>query len=368
MKRGWAFGAAIASVACGGVQDPARQLNSSIVANAPDQCTPVKIDRVTQPVRPKVDVLWVLQNSGSLDEEHNLLKINITHFLPHLRDSGVDWRMGLITTDTNDEELAGALVTIPGYDFVTGDDSLAAEIFGDIVSTVGLGGAAQSRGLRAVDRFLDRQVGGEGSFYRDDASLYVVFISAKHDESEGEPTLQQLIGRLSRLKSSPDMVTVSTIVGDAPDGCGGPIGAANSGEEYIALTTHFGGIHHGICFEGYDASMDRMGRQAGEVIVEYPLSEIPVPGTLSISLVGLEESGDSRVIFGVDKSTVPEGQTVQDVCEAEGCVGYSFIPERNSVVIKWEVPTEVEYLEAEYKLLSEWEPDGCEEEEGLALE
>ena len=46
-----------------------------------------------------VDFLWVVDNSGSMEDEQNNLSATISEFMKQLKNSGIDWRVGVTTTD-----------------------------------------------------------------------------------------------------------------------------------------------------------------------------------------------------------------------------------------------------------------------------
>jgi hypothetical protein len=63
------------------------------VANPPSLATPVKTDLITQVSPPKVDVLWAIDNSGSMSDKQRKLANNFSSFASFFVDSGVDWHM-----------------------------------------------------------------------------------------------------------------------------------------------------------------------------------------------------------------------------------------------------------------------------------
>ena len=59
-----------------------------------------KISQVVLTVRP-TDILFVIDNSGSMEEERALVRQNVQQFLDGLTQSATDFQVGLITTDTD---------------------------------------------------------------------------------------------------------------------------------------------------------------------------------------------------------------------------------------------------------------------------
>ena len=55
---------------------------------------------------PRVDILWVLDNTASMAEELAYLRANSREFLDALDEQEVSWHMALVATETNDDEFA----------------------------------------------------------------------------------------------------------------------------------------------------------------------------------------------------------------------------------------------------------------------
>ena len=66
------------------------------VPNPPNLATPVKEDVIVQITTPEVDILWVIDNSGSMSEEQKKLKDNFGEFIKFFVDSGLDWHIGIV--------------------------------------------------------------------------------------------------------------------------------------------------------------------------------------------------------------------------------------------------------------------------------
>lgn len=57
-----------------------------------------------------VDVLLVVDNSCSMIEEQNKLATNFDTFIQYFTDANVDWQIGVVTTDTYQEQFTGRLI------------------------------------------------------------------------------------------------------------------------------------------------------------------------------------------------------------------------------------------------------------------
>src|SRR4051794_9315310 len=67
--------------------------------NPPDLAPEVRVDAITQVTIPAVDVLWVIDNSCSMSEEQEALRSNFADFMAYFSDSGLDYHVGVVSTD-----------------------------------------------------------------------------------------------------------------------------------------------------------------------------------------------------------------------------------------------------------------------------
>lgn len=181
--------------------------------NVPRQC-----DLFVQNTVRKVDILWVIQNSGSMASHQAQLAQNFTSFIGFLlaADPPIDFHIGVVTGDTDSPQESGKLhgfsgaqsgnfigctpASFPDGGFQTtcntqpggGDPSSSVEAAFTQMSAVGTQGSTHQRGLYASYLALNRPENidnGSGTgFIRGDAALYVVYVASKDDLS-CSPTL-----------------------------------------------------------------------------------------------------------------------------------------------------------------------------------
>lgn len=73
-----------------------------------------------------VDLLLVVDNSCSMIEEQNKLATNFENFIQYFDDANVDWQLGVVTTDVEQEQFSGRL--IGGDDEIVVADAAGREI------------------------------------------------------------------------------------------------------------------------------------------------------------------------------------------------------------------------------------------------
>jgi hypothetical protein len=320
------------------------------VPNPPNLATPIRVDRITQVNTPKVDILWVIDDSGSMSDDQRKLTRNIGAFMQFFLDSGLDWHMGVVTVDVERATHSGKLQEAAGLRYVDSETPDAIDVFNQM-ALVGVGGLGDESGLRASYLALTDPLmsGYNAGFYRSDATLHVVAISDENDQSGENPSVNEYIDFLTNLKPDPEMVTFSSIVG--PQGLGNCL-LAEDGTRYLAVTRAVGGVEASICEADWVPVLEELGLMAAGLKSEFFLSEVPVPGTIKV-----EVHEESIVRGGVDLDRLHPAHTVEDVCEADSCFGFTYDQFRNSVVFDNFFPNQLAEVVITYELLRHQQSD-----------
>lgn len=155
-----------------------------------------------------VDILWVIDNSGSMEDNQQALADNFNTFINHFLTKDVDFNMAITTTDgTNGKN--GKMVNDSGLLSAAEakkNKSVFINHFKKWVN-VGSNGSGIEQGLKTSKSFFDRY---GSSFLRKDAYLAIVFLSDEEDQSE--KTKEEYLANLQKLKSSAGMVKAYSIV------------------------------------------------------------------------------------------------------------------------------------------------------------
>lgn len=194
-----------------------------------------------------IDILLVVDNSGSMSEEQSLLASSASSLLSGLNQDGWDFHIGVITTDTDTASAAGVLLSTGGLSWVENTTPDLQDTYSEVILSAGTNGSATERGLRAIDRFLDKRDSQNAGFYREEAAFHVVVISDEDDYSVNDPTVPSMVSSLTSLKASTDRVVVTSIVGPNPLGCNGTNGVAEPGARYLSVSNQLGGSSTSIC-------------------------------------------------------------------------------------------------------------------------
>lgn len=236
------------------------------------------------PADVKVDVLWVVDNSGSMYEEQEALAENFSGFIGWAQTLGVDYHIGVTSTDMEDPDHSGRLQgTIRVIDPGTPNP---AEVFGDNVR-LGINGSPYEMGLAASHAALSPPLvtGYNADFLRDDAKLAVIYVSDEEDQSPGE--VEFYVQYFLNMKGTAEWVTLSAICGDLPDGCSDPeMGSAGAAPRYHAVQNRTGGSFHSICQSDWSGLMADLGEDAFAPIRTFPLSRPADPATIAVTVDG----------------------------------------------------------------------------------
>ncbi len=250
---------------------------------------------VQSPLR-MVDVLLVIDSSGSMEEEQERLSRNFQAFIRAFVDARVDYHVGVITTDLRNQEQAGRLLgDVP---FITPQTPDAADVFADNV-TVGTNGSGLEMGLEAVALALSEPLVStyNAGFLRDAASLSVVVFSDEDDMSPG--SVDDYLNFLAALKGDRAyrdhaLMNVSAVVGDVPYGCEASdgTGVAGAGTRYTYAAQSTNGVTASICSDDFTPIVESLGLDLSGLRDEFPLTRCARADTLEVVVEGrLEQQG-----------------------------------------------------------------------------
>jgi len=231
----------------------------------------------------EVDILLVVDNSCSMQDEQNQLSEGFDRFVEYFEVADVDYHIGVTTTDMEADR--GVLSSAGGAAFITPDTADPADVFRDNVQ-VGIDGWAWEKGLATAAHALsdDLAEAENAGFLRDDALLSVIFIS---DEEDASPyAVNSYINYFLNRKDSArrDAFNASALVGVDPDtlepsACGqdslSPNNGAAAAFRYSDVAVQTGGVLASICSEDFSDIVSQMGLAASRLVSEFELERRP---------------------------------------------------------------------------------------------
>lgn len=166
------------------------------------QNVPIQIDLFRQLTLRAVDILWVIDSSGSMAPKQQRVKSQFTSFIQFLTNANppVDYHIGVVTTDMADPARSGRLLGEPGATSrficrnLSGTEPSCAPgdpvaSFQNIVAAVGTCGSGHEQPLLAAGAALSEPLASNENqgFLRKDASLYIIILSDEEDASCNNP-------------------------------------------------------------------------------------------------------------------------------------------------------------------------------------
>jgi hypothetical protein len=256
--------------------------------NDPDAQSPDPVwttESLVQGAPPAVDVLFVVDGTGSMAEEQGALGAAASAFVTTLDEQGLDWQIGVASTDPED---GGVLYGDPWI--LTPESEAPAPALALALGAVGTGHVPPSAGLDAATLTLRDPSGQNHGFRRASAGLHVVFVSDGEDQSGSvlgaDPVAAFVAVLEGQAARSGQPARASAVVGDAPHGCDGATGNANAGLRYLEVAERTGGAQVSVC----DVDFTSVAATLGELVVAWPtrfaLQATPAEGTVTATIEG----------------------------------------------------------------------------------
>jgi hypothetical protein len=294
----------------------------------------------------KVDVLWMIDNSGSMADKQKNLANNAARFIQHAAASGADYHIavttsGLIPYTAGWTQCPGGASGGEAGRFFPVDNSIP-RILTNQTPNVEAAFAALAHvgtchwietGLEAVrlaltpplidsadDAATPQPADGNAGFLRPDARLAVIYVTDEDDIVQSGNTatkvqspvpVQTYVNQLEGLKPGrPDMVTASAIIG-LPGSCGGDIDGV--GSRYIQLVQEVGGSIADICGTDWGGVIDTVAKLAFDPQSAFPLSKAPGDRNIAVAVDGNDmpaTAPDGTQSWHYDAATGMFGQVV----------------------------------------------------------
>ena len=242
-------------------------------------------DSFTAQTVSKADFLFVVDNSGSMYEEQTAVSTNATRFFEKLTNKGLDFKIGVITTDTS---------TLQGTGFTSDQTEFESNIL------VGTSGSATESGIYHAEEALSSDGSSDGSviaagYPRSGATLSVIMLSDEEDQYTSYSSGTAF--NFSDNVFTQNDYTVYAIVSDPDSGCSGDGGSASGSADYGTLVTNTGGAKGSICQSDYSSTLDTIVSGGGQ---SFTLSHTPIVSSLSVTVNGATvavKSGDNGYLY-----------------------------------------------------------------------
>jgi hypothetical protein len=235
-----------------------------------------------------VDILWVVDDSGSMTNQRQTLSNNFSRFLDELLALQVRFQMGVISTNHNDRGTLRGTTKI-----ITNATPNPRQVFLQN-TTFPPSRARLEQGLRMLELALTEpnRSGANAGFLRPNAALAVIVVTDEDDSSYGDPAYYARFLRSLKRPGNENLSSLSIIGGTTPDGCFPPGeeiyfgGMAEPSFRYSSVATKTGGIIGSICDVSFEETLLKIASALNTLRRVFPLSLKPDPATITVLVNG----------------------------------------------------------------------------------
>lgn len=274
----------------------------------------------------KIDVLWIIDNSGSMKSSQDNLTANFSSFISRFQSLNYDFRMGVNATDAwlgryNSTKLGlrrlrdGVGTTHSGVFVMNKDTPNIDDVF-LVNASQGINGTGDERAFSSIEDTLNDV--SNIDFHRDDAYLAVIILSDEDDFSattsahlNNSYTNSKLIP-VSYYKNYLDgkvgagnwSVNAITILDDA---CKAELNALSGGriigKRYVELSQMSGGVQTSLCGD-FGTSLQLISDLLIEVSSSFKLDREPIPSSIRVLVDGQSVIENSQNGWSYDPATL----------------------------------------------------------------
>ncbi|HEY8207636.1 MAG TPA: VWA domain-containing protein [Myxococcaceae bacterium] len=265
-----------------------RSTVNRVVTRSPPTTPFIQTDLVQQS-QGKVDILWVIDDSGSMANQRQTLGGNFRRFFDRLVQLQVNFQIGVISPNANDGGFLRGTTKIITNTTPDPEDVFIAN------TTFPASRARWEQGLRMMQIALTPPVvnNQNAGLVRPDAALAVIAVSDEDDGSIGEPPYYARFLRGAKGKGNENLVSFSVIGGTIPFGCFPPGeeiffgGLADPAFRYSEVSNETSGIIGSICDSSFEDTLIRIAEALNTLRRIFPLSVDPDPSTITVMVNGV---------------------------------------------------------------------------------
>ncbi|MFN7685106.1 MAG: hypothetical protein ACK5QT_06805 [Oligoflexia bacterium] len=225
-----------------------------------------------------VDILWVIDNSGSMGTHQQNVIRNTQIFMDQFVQGGnpLNWKMGLVSTDTDDAPYVG----FDASSQLNSQTPDAALVFQGAVGRLGDTGSYVEEGFAPVLQALRDYPG----FLRPRANLAIIFVTDAKEQ--GRLPLKSVLSELAQLKPLSEVVSYG-IFWTTDLGCG-----PNSEDDWILQGSRYGdfiaetkGKAYPLCTNNFGSNLADLGKDLVSRITSPKLFLETVPRTSTLQVL-----------------------------------------------------------------------------------
>jgi hypothetical protein len=252
-----------------------------------------------------VDVLFVVDDSGSMSDDQDQLAANFPQFYTTSNVDDADYHIAVTTTLTvgssciptpssptcSDDEMSGYYTSCSNEHFLTPSSSNPENQFSCNVqvsdqrnpsrdtSDSGEGGLRGAYNFLSAPKINDPAI--NGGFLRDNAKLHVIIVSDEPDQSRGPTDLYVDFFRNLKGFRNESLVAVSAIAKRDGESCSSDDGDVGD-ERYETVVDALHGRFQSLCDQDWSDNMRQLGLDSVGLQVEFFLSRAATESSLSV--------------------------------------------------------------------------------------
>lgn len=264
-------------------------------------------DTFEQLAGPKVDILWVIDDSCSMYDEQARLIQNLSQFVAYADSQDADYQMAVTDTDGASSQAGKFERCFPHPAVISSsyaDTQTRSDAF-ECTFDVGTSGVGIEAGLAAAKAALERaqdpnlEPNLNAGFLRPDANLAIVAMSDEDDQSiESNAVLRDYFLSVKRYQR--DRVTLHAIAGPVTEACETGVRNATPGIRYARMAMDLGGIFFNICKQDWQPLLTQLGLDVFTPLDEWELSQAADPNSLVVLVDGIQVPFDAMNGFTFD--------------------------------------------------------------------
>lgn len=240
---------------------------------------------------PKIDILWVIDNSGSMASAQNSVITNTSAFIQAFTQSkNIDWKMGLISTDIADMPYIGFE---PGDELSSTAPGNPVQRFQSAVGNLGTNGDSTERSFDPIVNNLKKY----NNFLRDGAYLAIILVTDEDEQSDKYRTAQSMIDEVTKLKNNDSSLIIGAGVFSTYDfglKCSSPFSSTTGfsyiNSQYESFINLTGGSYYDICNPNFGNLLSTLGQnlvsKISKLVARIVLQSRPIVSTIKINYLG----------------------------------------------------------------------------------
>ncbi len=283
-----------------------------IETEVPVEAGEVWVDSFFQPLSVDgVDILWVIDTSGSMHRYEPQLLVGIEAMLNALPPTG--WRLAMTSNDPGTASIEAQFPLVPGDDI---DDAQ------DMYSAMGVG--HREEGFDASYEYIVNNPYAS-TWMRPDAALLIVFVSDEEDQSDDHfPQVADFTSWYGSMRGGSAFLSSIVNVEEVDSVCTWNVNSIDIGDRYMEATNLFGGVTVDICSEDWSPGVADASVQI-DPHEEWLLTYQPIENTIRVFIDTqlnwdwTYDAATNSVLF----TSIPGGGTMVEI-------GYIIDPEGTS--------------------------------------